>query len=256
MSLYNEFDPPFEGEKPMFPPLLKGHSLGKTDDLISKVIAKASLGSIAEVFYNDSEDYLNFAITLAPEVNLLKASQMHHALMIAIGDSIGSLAPPEVAVTYKFPGFLLLNKGISGFVRLSYDPSNSEKKTSNPDWLIVEANLRLKANFDKMPIEFRMKNTSFLEEGAGFISKTRLIESICKHFLVWINKWEGEGFKPLHNIWSLRHGKEEDYYSIDQEEIYWIGLDENGSGLFKIKNKPETILITDADKYFETSFEL
>ena len=253
MSLYNEPVPPKDGEEPTFPPLLKGFCLGNIDDLISKVIKKASLGSVGEVFYNEGNDLLNFAITLAPEVSLIKSSQMQHAFMVAVGDSIGALAPPEISVTYKFPGFILLNRGISGIVQIHYDFSLNSMKNKIPDWLIVEIKLRLNANFDKMPHDFRMENTSLAEEGAGFISRVRLIESICKHFLVWINKWEQEGFKSVHKMWVARHDKENKYMLKNNEKANWINLDEDGAGIFEINKKPTTIEIIHVNNYFDAT---
>ena len=46
--------------------------------------------------------------------------------------------------------------------------------------------------------------TSLAEEGAGFISRTRLVESICRHFMAWVNRWDDDGFKPLHDLWVQR----------------------------------------------------
>ena len=42
------------------------------------------------------------AITLAPETAATKAVQMHYGMMIALGDAIGALSPPEVSVSYRF----------------------------------------------------------------------------------------------------------------------------------------------------------
>ena len=112
MSLYNEPVPPKDGEEPIFPPLLKGFCLGNIDDLISKVIKKASLGSVGEVFYNEANDLLNFAITLAPEVSLIKSSQMQHAFMVAVGDLNRSACSTRNLCYINFI-FILLNRGIS-----------------------------------------------------------------------------------------------------------------------------------------------
>ena len=98
------------------------------------------------------------AITLAPEVDAAAASQMHHALMVAVGDAIGALALPEVVVTYQFPGTLLFNRGIAGAIRLVQGPLAADQKT--PSWMVVSARLRLSGEMQAMPLEFRMANTS------------------------------------------------------------------------------------------------
>ena len=53
---------------------------------------------------------MEVAIILSPEVPKIKCNQMLYILMVAAGDAIGALAPPEVAVTYAFTGFIFLNR--------------------------------------------------------------------------------------------------------------------------------------------------
>ena len=50
--------------------------------------------------------------------------------------------------------------------------------------------------------------TSLATEGAGCISRTRLIEFICRHFLAWLNQWEEEGFAPVVKMWNQRIEKD------------------------------------------------
>ena len=57
--------------------------------------------------------------------------------MIAVGDAIGALAPPEVAVSYQMPGYILLNKGRAGAVRITVDPAAGAGAV--PDWIVVSA---------------------------------------------------------------------------------------------------------------------
>ena len=117
MSLYYEADPADETTPPQLPPLLRAEAVD-TGDVQAKAVARAAAGEVGLVCYAQSGPLLDFAITLAPEVDAAAASQMHHALMVAVGDAIGALAPPEVVVTYQFPGTLLFNRGIAGAIRL------------------------------------------------------------------------------------------------------------------------------------------
>ena len=50
-------------------------------------------------------DRLDMAITLAPKG--LDAQQIQFIAMNAVSDAIGALAPPEVSVSFRFPGYIL-----------------------------------------------------------------------------------------------------------------------------------------------------
>ena len=55
-------------------------------------------------------------------------------------------------------------------------------ETGCPAWMVVSARLRLSGEMQAMPLEFRMENTSLEEEGAGFISRTRLWKLVAAIF--------------------------------------------------------------------------
>ena len=105
-------------------------------------------------------------------------------------------------------------------------PLAADQKT--PSWMVVSARLRLSGEMQAMPLEFRMANTSLEEEGAGFISRTRLLEACCRHFLVWLHKWEEDGFRPVHDMWSNRAERQVELRTSDGRVADWLGLDEGG----------------------------
>ena len=247
MSLYYEADPADETTPPQLPPLLRAEAVD-TGDVQAKAVARAAAGEVGLVCYAQSGPLLDFAITLAPEVDAAAASQMHHALMVAVGDASGALAPPEVVVTYQFPGTLLFNRGIAGAIRLVQGPLAADQKT--PSWMVVSARLRLSGEMQAMPLEFRMANTSLEEEGAGFISRTRLLEACCRHFLVWLHKWEEDGFRPVHDMWSNRAERQVELRTSDGRVADWLGLDEGGAGLLKLDGEARAVPVLDAADVF------
>jgi biotin-(acetyl-CoA carboxylase) ligase len=167
---------------------------------------------------------LQFAITLAPEVPLQRAVQMGHALMIAAGDSIGALAPPKVAVEYRWPTTVLVNGADAGRVLLAASGSDPE---AVPDWLVVGLDLRLEPDPGDEPGE-RPDQTALFEEGSGPIPPARLLESMSRHFLSWLRRWEDDGFRPLHDAWS---GRAENGMRVGGATF--VGLDEDGRALLK-----------------------
>ena len=81
-------------------------------------------------------------------------------------------------------------------VRLVIDPAAGSDDV--PEWMIVSADVRLiakeqdQAEWSQTP---GPEQTSMAEEGGGFISRTRLVESSCRHFLAWVNRWQDDGFR-------------------------------------------------------------
>lgn len=213
------------GWPPLFPPLLTGREVTAGRDPFAAAIRLASGGGDPGAFvFADDRERLRFAVTLAPEVPLGRAVQMGHALMIAVGDSIGALAPPEVAVEYRWPATVLVNGATAGRVRLAASGGDPE---AVPDWLVVGLDLRLTPDDTVEPGE-RPGETALYEEGSGPIPPSRLLESMSRHFLVWLRRWEEDGFRPLHDAWSARAEP-----GMTVGDAAFIGLDEDGRALLK-----------------------
>ena len=249
MNLYYEDAPASELDDPQLPPLLDAEKIAKGTDVMAKAIGRAAAGETGLVCYSEATHCLDMAITLAPEVSLIKAMQMHYTLMTALGDSIGALAPPEVGVRYRFPGAILFNRGHAGVVRVAAAPCQ-DPSADIPDWLVVSAQLRLTFDRDDHSHDYRMANTSLEEEGGGFISRTRLVESVSRHFLVWLHKWEEEGFRPIHETWLKRVDDDKALTLKDGRVANFLGLDEEGGALVTVDGRPETITLHNSAGYF------
>ena len=192
---------------------------------------------------------LDMAITLAPEVPAARAQQMHYTMMNAVGDAIGALAPPEVGVRYSFPGNILFNRGHAGIVRMAMAPTDNPA-SDIPDWLVVSAQVRLAFADTNHDTEYRMANTSLAEEGGGFISRTRLLESSCRHFLVWVHQWEEEGFRPVHEKWLNRIEDDKTLTSQNGGQIAFVGIDDEGAGLLSEGGAVRAIPLAEASELF------
>lgn len=213
------------GWPPVFPPLLSGREVASGADPMATAVRVAAGGEDPGVIaFAGPGDRLRLAVTLAPEVPLDRALQMVHALMIGVGDSIGALAPPEVAVEYRWPTTILINGADAGRVRLA---ASGDDPAAVPDWLVVGLDLRLAADDAVEPGE-RPGETSLYEEGSGPIPSSRLLESMSRHFLVWLRRWEEDGFRPLHDAWSARAEP-----GMTVGGASFVGLDEDGRALLK-----------------------
>ena len=235
MSLYYEPDPANENDPPLLPPILTPIPVVKNIDVFAKAIAVAGKSETGTVLYSENPEYVEVAIILSPEVPKIKCNQMLYIMMVASGDAIGALAPPEVAVTYAFPGFIFLNRGEAGLVKIEVAPSNDDQ--SIPDWMVVGLKLRLNNNIEINENEIHADITSLADEGGGYVSRTRAIESLSRHFLAWISQWEDEGFKPVTEVWNKRREETKVITLKNDQQVSWVGLDENGLAIVKSNAK-------------------
>jgi len=246
MSLYYEPDPANENDPPLLPPILTPIPVVKDVDVFAKAIAVAGKSETGTVLYSENPEYVEVAIILSPEVPKIKCNQMLYILMVAAGDAIGALAPPEVAVTYSFPGFIFLNRGEAGFVKIEVAPSTDDK--SIPDWMVVGLKLRLNNNIEISEHEINADITSLADEGGGYVSRTRAIESLSRHFLAWVSQWEDDGFKPVAEAWNKRREESKVITIKGNQEVSWVGLDENGLAIVKLNEKELFLSPTDVLK--------
>jgi BirA family biotin operon repressor/biotin-[acetyl-CoA-carboxylase] ligase len=239
MSLYYEEFPAEDGDAPQLPPLLTAVPVPEGQDVAAKALAAVATAEVGTVLYSEATKVADFAVILGPEVPLRQAGQMLYALMIGVGDAIGALAPPEVVVSYQLPGYILLNRGRAGRVWITADPSTGREDV--PGWLVVGATIDLSVRTGSEDVwrdAGGLEYTSLAEEGGSFISRTRLVESICRHFMAWVNRWEDDGFRPLHDLWIQRLQEGGEMALADSTMADWIGLDEDGAALIKIDGRP------------------
>ena len=242
MTLYYEDVPADDSDVPQLPPLLTAVAVPSGQNVHHKAIALAASSEVGTVFYSEAVDRMHIAVVLGPEVAVADASQMLFAMMIGIGDAIGALAPPEVAVSYQMPGYILLNKGRAGVVRMAVDPAAGAD--SVPDWMVVSAEVMISiddAGLENWRQDSEYEHTSLTEEGGGHISRTRLVESCSRHFLVWVNRWQDDGFRPLFDAWMHRLETSLQVVFEATSGVEWLGLDETGAMLVKVDGKPISI---------------
>ena len=243
MSLYYEPDPANENDPPLLPPILTPIPVVNGIDVFAKAIAVAGKSETGTVLYSENPEYVEVAIILSPEIPKIKCNQMLYIMMVASGDAIGALAPPEVAVTYAFPGFIFLNRGEAGLVKVEIAPSNDDQ--SIPDWMVVGLKLRLNNNIEINENEINADVTSLADEGGGYVSRTRAIESLSRHFLAWVSQWEDEGFKPVTEVWNKRREETKVVTLKSGKEVSWVGLDENGLAI--VKSNAQELFLSPVD---------
>ena len=192
-------------DDPQFPPLLTGHAAGKAEaPLVAayKGIQEGKFGA-GDLVWSRNLDRAVVAIILEPDVSLDVAVEMIPVSMVACGDCLGVLTPPQVGVTFHWPGTIRVNNGRVGGVRAAIDIGTGSPE-QNPDWMIIETDIRLKHSQRHFEPGQEPDITALTEEGCPDLTRTEFIESYSRHFLTWLNNWQEDGFKPVHDSWIFR----------------------------------------------------
>jgi BirA family biotin operon repressor/biotin-[acetyl-CoA-carboxylase] ligase len=139
---------------------------------------------------------LYLSIVLRPDCAPAEAAQLSFVAGLALGEAFGSIAPPMIEVTYKWPNDLLLNgrKAAGILLESRSDPDGTL------DWLI----LGLGANLQHFPEDTSFPATSLHFEGATEVDVVALLEAFGRCFLTWVNRWLDDGFAPVRRAW-LHH---------------------------------------------------
>lgn len=224
---------------PTFPPLLSGHAVKGKAAAFATACERAARGELGagDVVWSRNKARVEAAIILEPEVGLETAAQMLPLAMVALGDCLGSLCPPQVGVTFIWPNTVCLNGAPAGELRAAAAPAGDD---GVPPWMVVGLDLRHRREAgDPEPGE--TPDTTWLsEEGGGELTRTEIIESYCRHFLTWMNIWSDDGFRPVHDSWLYRaeqaDGEVELTHAGETVSGAFLGLDESGNLLVKQGN--------------------
>jgi biotin-(acetyl-CoA carboxylase) ligase len=235
-------------ETPTFPPLFRGEETLPGMDPFAKAVASAALGTDPGLIcWARDETALRAALILAPEEPLSRAVGIAFAVALGLGDALGALAPPEVAVHYAWPGGFRVNGANCGAMRVAAATGDPQ---AEPDWLVIGIEISYLPPPDDPSSAAEPGNrptqTSLIEEGCIDVLPLKLLESWSRHSLAWINRWLDDGFQPIHAAWLERA------WGIGEELPdggVFMGLDELGGMLIKTPKttelRPLTILLED-----------
>ena len=102
------------------PPPFRLVALREGGDAFSHACAHApELGAGTLVFVGRF-DLAEFAVVLEPEEALAPARRAFYACMVALGDALAALAPPETPITIEWPDALYVDGGLVGGGRLGW----------------------------------------------------------------------------------------------------------------------------------------
>lgn len=163
------------------------------------LLRRAGQAPEGTLFWSDARGRLSTALLLDPDGSWEESAPVALAAIIALGDAIGALAPPTVAVTNTWPDRLEANGGLVGGVAL--DPVGPDPSAPSRLILRLEAVVTSPAGFEP---GHRPDLTSLAEEGCEEITPIRLLESFARHFLSWLHRWQEDGSAPVRASWRAR----------------------------------------------------
>ena len=188
--------------RPILPPLYRGAALDAAGDAFLEAQARARAGAGAgTLLWSARDDRFDCAVVLEPERPLAESLPVHYVALLGFGDALGALLPPAVDVTFDWPDRIAVNGGTVGGVRLAVPDAEA---AATPDWMVVGAGAALADDpTDDEPGRNPGRTTLGTEGGAG-IAPVDLVEAFARHFLVWLNRWQDDGFGPVRQAWLKR----------------------------------------------------
>lgn len=217
---------------PEFPPLLTGHAVPAGDDPLSMAMTGARRGdfSAGDLFWSMAETHARVAIVLEPECSLANALKMAPLLMVAIGDALGAIGPPNLALMYRWPLTLLVNGGEVGEVFLRAPEGAALDDT--PEFIVVGFTIAMSLPAEIFDAPGLARHTTALfEEGCGDLDRSQVIESVARHFLSWVDTWEHDGFAAAHPHFLGRMHRADKLtvqMGTETHEGRMVGIDEDG----------------------------
>ena len=223
--------------EPTFPPLIEGFRVDEGDEPSAEACRAASSGDggAGDLFWSASEARFSLALILEPDVNAVTAMDMLFVAMVAFGDSIGAIAPPEVGVGYTWPQTLLVNGARVGSVSVRLAPGTGPRDV--PEWMVIELDARISAEEGMPEPGLHADRTTLWDEGCGELTRNMILESFVRHLKTWIHNWETDGVRAVREAWLARAVRPGEPASFDNGggTVYgtFLGLDEAGNMLLK-----------------------
>lgn len=222
----------------LFPPLMLGLEVTGPIDPFDTACAKAAMGCDAGlIVYNLAPNTLSAALVFAPEVPLSKAMSMLPTCGIGLQNALGALAPPEVAVHLEWGGGIRINGALCGNFKAR---ASSLDPTQIPDWLVIGFSMPLWPETDR-PGD-TPNATALYAEGCVDVQAPDLLQAWTRHTLNWINRWEDEGARAVHEEWrGLAQGLGEAVTQNGQSGTF-MGVDEDFGMLLRAQGGENTLI--------------
>jgi hypothetical protein len=176
------------------PPPFRLVALREVGDAFVHACAEAGALGAGTVVFVGRFDLAEFAVVLEPDEPLAAARRAFYAGMVALGEALAALAPPEKPIEIAWPDSFLVDGGLVGGGRLGWPSGASER--ARPDWLVFGAMIRI-VSLSRDEAALHPLSTALDEEGFGEAGAERLVEGFARHLMVAVDRWQEAGFAPI-----------------------------------------------------------
>jgi biotin-(acetyl-CoA carboxylase) ligase len=153
----------------------------------------AELGAGTLVFVGRF-DLAEFAVVLEPDEPVAYAWRALYAGMVALADTLATLAPPKKPIAIEWPDAIRLDGGLVGGGRLAWPEGTDEE--APPPWLVFGVMIRM-ASMAGDGSALRPLMTALEDEGFGDVGSDRLVESFARQLMRVIDHWQEAGFSAI-----------------------------------------------------------
>ena len=165
---------------------------------MSFALAEAASGRIGagDLVWSQATDVAAAAIVLEPDVPWREVLEIVPVMLLAVGDALGSIGPPDLPSMIRWPQTLTANGGVVG--RVTIDTSAPAGLDEIPDHAVVGFSVALELPERLRDAPGREAGVTALhEEGCGDVERDPLIGATARHFLSWLDEWRHGGFARL-----------------------------------------------------------
>jgi BirA family transcriptional regulator, biotin operon repressor / biotin---[acetyl-CoA-carboxylase] ligase len=193
-------------------------------------LAQIGVLGAGDIVWSRNTARADLALILEPDVALARAQQMGPMACVAVAETIGFLAPPQVGVAFRWPGTLLVNGATAGRIRLAAALGAEHEP---PAWMVVGVTIDLVGAPRSAEPGHHPDETTLGDEGAGEITRTDVIEALAPRLLAWIHTWSEAGFRSIHDQWLFRADGREHDLVVDGVRGRVLGLDDEANLILK-----------------------
>jgi BirA family biotin operon repressor/biotin-[acetyl-CoA-carboxylase] ligase len=237
-------------ERPVMPPLFRALAVTPDVDPFERGLQVAAEGADAgTVLWSIGQDRCEAAVVLVPEHTLEDSLPIVLVTMLGLGDALGALLPPVVALTFGWPDRIEVNDGVVGGVRMA--SARTEKPSDIPDWIVVGYGLASQSRASDLEPGHQPGRTTLADEGCE-VACIDLIEHFSRHFLAWINRWQEDGVAPVRQAWLSRAARLSSSIEVasgpHKKQGIFTGLTDTGSIRLMRNGITQTVSLEEAMK--------
>lgn len=228
--------------EPSIPPIFRLEEKSARTDVRAKAIEMARAGTDAgTLLWPRAREEFSCALILAPEDPLTKAAETFYIASLGLADALAQALPPMQDATISLPGTVLLNGAFLGQVRV--DGPAGTSPTDVPGWLVVSMKIAVDGSPDYEDLVDGFMPTTLVAERITTVTSADLLSAFSRQFLVWLRRWQDDGFAPLRKQWKHRAhelGTEPDRPVLGRESLgKFEDLNERAELIFR-KGKDRT----------------